>query len=226
MEGSLAYWICLSCCNVLTPPTCGPIPLFTFPHPPQTPMPHIPSPPGSLPSRPMLASVAFCSAQRRPLVEVCVYELRRRPCMQTVWVAVHLPPLPPPQDHAFPMTCLRNHHCRPNSLSMHGCCIFQGGGMQCNPTVLLLIHSRPLTSLCITGMQPNSHRPLLLLTKNLLPKRIFCFIHCGEVTRQPSIELFCVAGCRGRARAHGSHYVLMLEKGNRDHQLLLSQVVG
>ncbi|KAL0046074.1 hypothetical protein WJX82_001682 [Trebouxia sp. C0006] len=31
---------------------------------------------------------------------------------------------------------------------------------------------------------------------------------------------------RGRARAHGSHYVLMLERGNRDHELLLSQVVG
>ncbi|KAL0030548.1 hypothetical protein WJX79_003716 [Trebouxia sp. C0005] len=31
---------------------------------------------------------------------------------------------------------------------------------------------------------------------------------------------------RGRARAHGSHYVLMLERDNRDHELLLSQVVG
>lgn len=36
----------------------------------------------------------------------------------------------------------------------------------------------------------------------------------------------CVDMCRGRARAHGSHYVLMLEKDNRDHELLLSQVVG
>jgi len=35
-----------------------------------------------------------------------------------------------------------------------------------------------------------------------------------------------VLWCRGRARAHGSHYVLMLEQGNRDHELLLSQVVG
>ncbi len=54
-----------------------------------------------------------------------------------------------------------------------------------------------------------------------------------EMETSPSVLFWATKGvtwfvlwCRGRARAHGSHYVLMLERGNRDHELLLSQVVG